>query len=499
MKKLINSNKFNILFLIIPFIIFCIKNITLDNDVWFLLNHGRFVLENGFTYIEPFTIHSGLEFVMQQWLSSLIFWVIYNYLGKKVFMIFLAIVGFFIIFSFYKLCHLVSSNKNISILLSIILSFCLRNYIISRPQIFTYLLLILELYFLELYTKTSDIKKLFILPFLSLIQINMHASMWLFHLLFIFPFILNGIKIKQIKLSNYSIKPLCIVAIVMILVAFINPYGYKSLIYIFNSYGVSEVSEYIREMHPLDFSIYWCKIILMCLFFMIFILNFSKKTKLELRHLFLFFGTIIIAFMQVKGVPYFFIIYLYILSYYLKNIKLNKIKNLNKFKNKYFFVFLNSTKMGVYLMLICTLFYVVINCFMEIKYTNYIEDSVKVILEDADVSDIKLYVRYENGGYTEFMGIKSYIDPRAEVFLKSINKKEDIFIEYYNLLNDADFNYKNFIEKYKFTHFLVTPDEGIDKYLSENDNYELIYEDTDEEFVGVIARVYKTVSEEKDE
>ena len=32
---------------------------TLDNDVWFILNHGRYIMEHGFTNIEPFTVHEG--------------------------------------------------------------------------------------------------------------------------------------------------------------------------------------------------------------------------------------------------------------------------------------------------------------------------------------------------------------------------------------------------------------------------------------------------------
>ena len=35
--------------------------------------------------------------------------------------------------------------------------------------------------------------------------------------------------------------------------------------------------------------------------------------------------------------------------------------------------------------------------------------------------------------YAEYKGIKVYLDPRAEVFLKKNNKKKDILVEYYKL------------------------------------------------------------------
>ena len=75
------SKKACFLFFIIPIIICIIKTINLDNDIWFLLNHGKYVLSHGIPTIEPFTIHSNLSFVMQQWLTSSIFWIIYKNIG----------------------------------------------------------------------------------------------------------------------------------------------------------------------------------------------------------------------------------------------------------------------------------------------------------------------------------------------------------------------------------------------------------------------------------
>ena len=37
-------------------------------------------------------------------------------------------------------------------------------------------------------------------------------------------------------------------------------------------------------------------------------------------------------------------------------------------------------------------------------------------------SNIKVYTNYNDGGFAEFYGLKCYIDPRAEVFKKSVGK-----------------------------------------------------------------------------
>lgn len=69
-----------ILFLIFTFLIVaCLFD--LDNDFWFLINTGKHILNNGFPRIEPFTIHSNLDFIVQQWLSCTLFYLIYNNFG----------------------------------------------------------------------------------------------------------------------------------------------------------------------------------------------------------------------------------------------------------------------------------------------------------------------------------------------------------------------------------------------------------------------------------
>ena len=73
-----------------------IKGFHLDNDIWFIFNHGRYVLSNGFPYIEPFTIHEGFKFVMQQWLSAVIYYSIYKYLGVIGVFIFTLLINYLI-------------------------------------------------------------------------------------------------------------------------------------------------------------------------------------------------------------------------------------------------------------------------------------------------------------------------------------------------------------------------------------------------------------------
>ena len=133
--------------------------------------------------------------------------------------------------------------------------------------------------------------------------------MWFLQFLFMIPFIINGIKFKKWKLGDYEIKPILISLLFMFFVGFINPYGYKAIVYIFNSYGIDYINSYVTEMFPLTFSNLNCKILILCLCFILFCFNFFKNRKVEIRHLLLLFGTMLMAFMNTKSLPYFFIIY----------------------------------------------------------------------------------------------------------------------------------------------------------------------------------------------
>ena len=101
------------IFLLIPFLYLIRSGFKVSNDSWFLLNHGRYVLENGLPYIEPFTIHKNFNFIMQQWLYSVFFYLIYkkfSFWGLIIFSFILYVITYY---AFYKLCLFVSKENRI--------------------------------------------------------------------------------------------------------------------------------------------------------------------------------------------------------------------------------------------------------------------------------------------------------------------------------------------------------------------------------------------------
>ena len=471
MKKLLKKYWIFILF-VIPFVFICFENKTPDNDIWFLLTNGRYVFEHGIPNIDPFTIHEGLSLVMQQWGAAAIFWGIYKYIGHHGLLIFIYVISFLLMIATYKLYYRASNNRFFSVIFTTFVYTLIYNSVVLRPQVFTFLILVVELYLLESYVIKKNSKYLYVLPFLSILLVNLHASMWYFQFVFILPFLLNAIKIKKVTIDKVRIKPLLVVIVLMIIGGFLNPYGYEALTFIFKSYGISEINSTVSEMKYLTFESIFCKVALLLLFLMICICNYRKDLKMDIRHFLFVCGTTILLFMHIKCAPYFFLVYFYSFSYLVRKLKIkHKI-----FEKRVFKATINGLKIGLIGMLIFTFIY---TCYYSIKgysfKTYLVGDITDYLLEHYNKEDIRLYVDFNNGGYTEFMGIKSYIDGRAELFFEKFNDKEDIFSEYKRLREDYYFDYEKFLKKYNFTHLYVYEYEFLDIYMKNNDDYEVVY------------------------
>lgn len=449
----------------------------IDNDGWFLLNHGRYVIENGFPTTEPFTIHKGLNFVMQQWLSSVVFWLCYSSFGKTGLIALMHIIAVLIAIISYKFCLLISNNSyKISLLISAISSVVINaGFIVTRPQVFTYIFVLLELYFLELYVKTNNSKYLAFLPVVSVLQINFHASMWLLLFVFVIPYVIDSFKIRIgfILTEGFQKVPLLFAIVSMFLVGFINPYGYKSVTYLMNSVGNEHINSNVGEMTIPDIRTFFGFSFFFVIFLMIFCFILNKQYTYNLRYFLFSIGTAYLTLTAIKGLAYFMIVGFLPMACQLKNLD-GKIKlELHKNPRKD----LLYKKSTVILLLV---FYVFGYSWLNYSYKpdDYPKTykAIEYLKNTANQKSVKLYTDYNNGCYSEFKGFKTYLDTRAEVFLKEKNKKKDIFKEFIDL-QTGNIHYKDFLNEYKFTHILVENNDILYTYLEKDKDYQTIYKD----------------------
>ena len=450
----------------------------IDNDYWFLINLGRDILNHGIPTVEPFTFHVGFEFIAQQWLTDVIFYLIYDWFD---------IIGLFI-FSLlsistisclvYKLSKILSENIKISTFITIIFTIVFGvTFFRTRPQLFDTMIFLLEFILLELYIKTKNKKYLIGLPILSIIMINLHSSIWLMIFVFLLPYYVEKILFR--KKINYEIKPIIISTLIMLLCGLVNPYGIKAITYLFNSYGIDEINNFIGEMKPLNI------VNGMFLFIYIGIVFYSfyfNKGKNKARYFFLMLGTLYLGLSHYRGMLYFLVCNIPALAFNFKTIFKEKVPQEKFYKSK-----LNNWVIICSLLVYASVLgYNYFSTTFKEKSKPTLEKVGEYLLNNVDKS-AKIYTNYNDGAYIEFIGYKCYIDPRAEVFLKSNNKKEDIFIEYYNL-STRKIDYRDFLNKYNFDYIVVSSIENLYSDLEYVDNYELVFEEKKDDYN---YRIYK--------
>ena len=250
---LISKLKFFIAF-IIPLILVLSINHALDSDTWYILAEGKEIATNGIYYEDPLSMHDGLEIVVQNYGFAVIFYWIYSVFGAAGIYICMLILNVIVCYLLYKICMLLSNkNVNLSLLIMLITDLVLIPwFIVTRAQVLSYVFFLSLIYILELYIKTKNKKILWWLPLLSLLQVNLHASLWPMLIVVMVVYCIDGIKAPKLHLQGYSIKPLIIMTILMILVGFINPYGVKMLLLMFSSYGNQTFMRLIPELNPFE-------------------------------------------------------------------------------------------------------------------------------------------------------------------------------------------------------------------------------------------------------
>ena len=491
MKKLIKeiknyhpSKEYLLLYLFIPIVgASVLPYKALDNDRFFLLALGRDILNNGFPKIDPLSMH-GASFIVQQWLSDIIFYIIYKYFGNVGLVILTYMLFALIIYLFYRLCNLVNKNKySLSTILTFIFAgIYLIMFFRSRPQLFEAPILIEELYLLEKYISTKNKKYLYYLPILSLLMINIHASCFFMMFAFMLPYLLN-IKTKYTNNEKYEVKSLIIVTIIMLLTGFINPYGYKSITYLFNSYGFKEINNLVLEMRPLSMSQYMGYIMFVLVIGIIFTYIFLRK-KLKIRYIFLFLGTLYLSLSHIKGIQYFLLASIFPLGDVLSNYF---ISNNSKLSSK--------AKVYFYIVLVILIMLPIVNIIIHNDYPNDESEPTKILeyLNEnvKDKENVKIYTDYNTGGFFEFNGYKVYLDPRAEVFLENGVLKE------FSRVESGHINYDEFLDKYDFDYLVVDGGNVFTmQYLitSRNTKYRIILTDITNEEKQLGYNLYEKVS-----
>ncbi len=450
----------------IPLAVFLIRD--LDNDTWFMLNHGRYIMKNGlYPQYEPFTVHEGMEFTFQKWLSCILFWLIYKYLGKIALKLFLYGVYMAFVFAMYKLLEYINKDAKIQNLATlVVLNAAMTQYLYTRPQMFTYLFLAIELIVLEKYVRENKMRLLVIIPILSLVEIQLHSTIWPIMLIFMLPYMFDVSssdklvqKLKFLPGRKYKRLPIWLTFIASTVIAVVNPYGFESVIYLVKSLQIPELKTLITEVRAPELLSVNTFVIAASLVILIY--GFAKKKKIELRYLFLFGGTTLMSMMSVRQMSFMLIPAAMLMAYFFN-----------------FKAVSNVFKASIALILAILSFDSVFDAsWNQSRYQQYITDACNALYEyEPHPEGTGVFNLDDEGSYLEFLGFKAYADTRAEIFSDKINNSKNYLAEKIGFETET-VSYKEFIYQYDYKYaFIRKVYKNQIKAMDSDKNLKRIYE-----------------------
>ena len=474
---------FKAILLCLPLFGFFLISTQIYNDFYFLYPTGEYIVNHGFPTTDILSMHSTMDIIVQQWLTTVLYYYVYNALGAAgiigiVYLCYLALCVMM-----YKLCKLVSDN----FFVSAVCAFCADilialMFMMTRPQTFTYLIVLAELYALEKFVQTKSIKHLFVLPVLSLLLVNLHASMWLLFFVLALPYAAAALPIHIGKIRQApccSFVKLLVTGVVCFAVGFLNPYGAKAVTYVFTSYGDKYINSLISEMSSLSLDDPSGYLFFAVLAVFAVLAIGVKKRRFTTRFVLLFGGTLLMGMMTFKSLAYYYLAAFVSVAYLLRDtdaaVTVTPPKKSNNKRVALLSVLLVVALIGA----------VGVSVsqrqneenFTVVEKNTYEElDDIISIMEQEN-KEVVLFTGFDWGPYMEFKGYHPYFDSRAELYLKANNHEFDYLKEYCNFC-DAVTYYEDFTDKYGFNYLIVSKTNEVypNTSLLNDPDYELLYE-----------------------
>lgn len=223
-------------------------------DAYYMIAEGRDVLASGIKHVNTYTYFDGHAIVIQQWLYCVLLAAARDALGNAGAVLLPVLFG---TAAFLAARAWIKSQAGPGPLpaMAAFLACALfgRGYWISdRPENATFLLLLLQCIALDRYHKTGKKALLLAPPFLAMLEANLHASMWMFHLCVQAAYLAPLPERVRHAGENPTRPGLAELASAAAIVpaALLNPYGAKALTYTADSMAVFTAALGCREQEP---------------------------------------------------------------------------------------------------------------------------------------------------------------------------------------------------------------------------------------------------------
>lgn len=436
------------------------------------------------------------------------------------------------------------NNKVVSSIATLFAIYLMKPYIAARAQLVTFILFVLEIYFIEKLLETNKKRYGVILLLIALLIVEFHCAVFPMFFVFAAPYIaefvflwlqeldldektfrtilrlLKRFSVSEKKKKNYDIliekskknvesrkikrekrrkSPykiiisknnahilLIITIIIALFVGFVNPTGTGAYTYVLKIYK-GNTTKSINEHLPLTLIENKGYAVMLAITFLILIL---VDIKIRLSDLLMFAGTLYLSLKSRRQVSLEIIMGMPLLA-----------KFISSFFEKYDDKLCNTLKElaitivgSILVVLSVTL--IGKDLYYEKKDEKYIEPKSYPVeattflykyMEENNISleDLHLYNEYDYGSYLLLQGIPVFIDSRCDLYTPEFNHQEDIFTDAL-AVPGLNSNYQEIFDKYDVRHVMLYSNKDVNTRLRQDSRYEEIYNDN-------IFTIYKRV------
>ena len=459
-----------------------------QNDTFYTIKIGEWIMNNGIDMLDHFSYHTMLPYTYPHWLYDVLIFIIYklfSYPGLYISTICFLIILILLVF---KTNRLICKNNFMSAVATFICSLAIAGFATARAQLVSYILFVIEIYFIELFLKKGNKKYLLGLILISLLLCNIHVAVWPFYFILYLPYlaeyiitkIVKKIKIKKenkftnflkshiILEDNNNIKYLFLTMLLSIFTGLITPIGDTPYTYLIKTM-MGKTQKYIQEHQMISWKDSPFAIIIA--FETIFLALFSKA---KLRDIFMISGLILMNIISIRHMALLALIgticFARVFSMFIEKYQFNVTAFNNFFKKK----------------IVLTILFILVISFTSFmlysnKKTEYINselypvEALNYIKENIDINKMRIFNDYDFGSYLILNNIPVFIDSRADLYTKEFNGKDyDVFDDYEFMIT----NYNQKFEFYNITHVLMYKKyTNFITMLKNDNNYKLLYED----------------------
>ena len=456
----------------------------MQNDTFFTIATGEHILQEGYDNVDHLTWHENLGFYKLRWAFDVAIAFIYNTFGFAGIYAFVVIIASLTALSLFNILLKQKNNVVLSFIATVISMLLMTSNwaFTARGQIISYLLLLLEIYFIEKMISTKQKRYYIIFLVISSLIVNFHASVWYMTIILVLPYLAEAIMHKIMKNKNLekskiilepiSIKMLIIAILCLVLGSFISPIGTYTYTYMFKVIGGIS-STFISELQQTDII---SSIGMILGLIVIDILMLATKSKMKLSDILLFCGLYFMAILARRNQAFLYLIGTIPVVRLITNFfETYDTENISEKVNDFF------SKNWV---LGCTTIVIVIGLSSNMvtrireKYVNekkYPVGAVNFIKENLDYKNLKIYNSFNYGSYLELSGIPAFVDSRSEIFTEEFNNVT--ILKDWLETSRGNVNYNDTFEKYKIDYAIVEDKEIINTYISVDENYEKVFDD----------------------